>query len=102
LPDQFMKGRENKRTIEKQDAFKNGMPVQKDANGNPVLDANGNPLPDTNAISTVCSGIIPTQSIGSYGGPSAPSGTAKLRWRAAMAGRAAGFELQSALALEVE
>jgi hypothetical protein len=36
LPDQFMKGRENARTIAKQDAFKDGMPVQKDANGNPI------------------------------------------------------------------
>jgi hypothetical protein len=50
LPDQYMKGRETSRTIAKQDAFKNGMPVQKDANGNPVLDTNGNPIPDTKAI----------------------------------------------------
>jgi hypothetical protein len=50
IPDQYMKGRENKRAIEKQDAFKGGMPVQKDASGNPVLDANGNPIPDTKAI----------------------------------------------------
>jgi hypothetical protein len=50
LPGDYMKGREAGRTIAKQDAFKNGMPIQRDANGNPVLDANGNPVPDTKAI----------------------------------------------------
>jgi len=50
IPDQFMKGRENARTIAKEDAFKNGMPVLKDADGNPVKDQNGNPVPDVNAI----------------------------------------------------
>jgi hypothetical protein len=50
IPDAYMKGREQGRTIAKQDAFKDGMPVQKDADGKPVLDANGNPVPDTQAI----------------------------------------------------
>jgi hypothetical protein len=50
LPDAYMAGREMRRTMQKQDAFKDGMPVQKDANGNPVLDASGNPIPDTTAI----------------------------------------------------
>jgi hypothetical protein len=39
LPDAFMQGREMARTRAKQDAFKEGMPVQKDAAGNPLLDA---------------------------------------------------------------
>jgi hypothetical protein len=50
IPDQFMKGREDARTVAKEDAFKNGMPVLKDADGNPVKDQNGNPVPDVNAI----------------------------------------------------
>lgn len=33
-----------------QNAFPDGMPVLKDANGNPVKDQFGNPVPDTNAI----------------------------------------------------
>jgi hypothetical protein len=50
VPDAFVKAREQGRTIAKQDAFKEGMPVLKDADGNPVTDQNGNPIPDVNAI----------------------------------------------------
>jgi hypothetical protein len=50
LPEQYFQGQQRNRTLARQNAFPDGVPVKKDANGNPVLDQNGDPIPDTQAI----------------------------------------------------
>jgi hypothetical protein len=50
LPEQYFQGTQRGLTLRKQNAFPDGMPVQKDANGKPILDQNGNPVPDVNTI----------------------------------------------------
>jgi hypothetical protein len=50
LPEQYFQGTQRNRTLARQNAFPDGVPVKKDANGNPILDQNGDPIPDTQAI----------------------------------------------------